>query len=58
MKLYTTIAARMRARGERGDVPGWVMITVMTIVIASALMVTFQDRVTGFLDEALGQMQL
>ena len=34
------------------------LITVMTIVIASALMVTFQDRVTGFLDEALGQMKL
>jgi hypothetical protein len=53
-----TLATRMRSRDERGDVPGWVMITVMTIVIASALMVTFQDRVTGFLDEALGQMKL
>ena len=58
MKLHLTIVKRIRGRDERGDVPGWVMITVMTIVIASALMVTFQERVTGLLDEALGQMKL
>lgn len=58
MNLLTTITRRRRVRDERGDIPGWVMITVMTIVIASALMVTFQDRVTGFLDEALSQMRL
>ena len=58
MRQLTRLRGRLRARGERGDIPGWVMITVMTIVIASALMVTFQDRVTGFLDEALSQMKL
>lgn len=58
MRLYLKLTAHRRARNERGDIPGWVMITVMTIVIASALMVTFQDRVTSFLDEALGQMSL
>jgi hypothetical protein len=58
MKLPQTITTLRRARDERGDIPGWVMITVMTIVIASALMVTFQDLVTGFLDEALSQMKL
>lgn len=40
-------------RDERGDVPGWVMITVMTIVIASAILVVFQDRVTRFLSDTL-----
>jgi len=34
------------------------MITVMTIVIASALMVAFRERVESFLDEALGQMKI
>lgn len=58
MRLLATITTRRPVRDERGDIPGWVMITVMTIVIASALMVTFQDRVTGFLDEALSQMKL
>jgi hypothetical protein len=47
--------ARLLTRSERGDVPGWVMITVMTIVIASAILVIFQDRVTSFLNQTLNQ---
>jgi len=43
----------MSRRDERGDIPGWVMITVMTIVIASAILVVFQDRVTTFLSAPL-----
>ncbi len=42
-----------RRRDERGDIPGWVMITVMTVIIASAIMVIFQDRVTSFLSSTL-----
>lgn len=44
-----------RRRNQRGDVPGWVMITVMTIVIASAILAIFQSRVTAFLNDALNQ---
>ncbi len=40
-------------RDERGDVPGWVMITVMTIVIASAILAIFQQQVTSFLQDTL-----
>jgi hypothetical protein len=43
------------ARDQRGDVPGWVMITVMTIIIASSILVIFQNRVTTFLSDALNQ---
>jgi hypothetical protein len=43
------------ARSERGDVPGWVMITVMTIVIAAAILGIFQDRVTDFLNDTLNE---
>ena len=43
----------LRDRDERGDVPGWVMITVMTIIIASSILVMFQSRVTSFLSDAL-----
>lgn len=55
MKAPATLVRRLRARNERGDVPGWVMITVMTIVIASAILVIFQDRVTNFLSNTLNQ---
>ena len=53
MRLRETLLKRLYARDERGDVPGWVMITVMTIVIASAILVIFQDRVTTFLSDTL-----
>jgi UPF0716 family protein affecting phage T7 exclusion len=55
MRIRTRVLRRLRARDERGDVPGWVMITVMTIVIASAILVIFQDRVTSFLNATLNQ---
>jgi hypothetical protein len=55
MRIRATVLRRLRARDERGDVPGWVMITVMTIVIASAILVIFQDRVTSFLSATLNQ---
>ncbi len=53
LTLWTSVSAR--ARDERGDVPGWVMITVMTIIIASAILVTFQNRVTVFLESTLNE---
>ncbi len=55
--MYLSMATfgRRRARNERGDIPGWVMITVMTVMISSAILVIFQERVTSFLTAALNQ---
>lgn len=55
MKAPKSVIERFAQRTERGDVPGWVMITVMTIIIASGILVIFQDRVTSFLNDALNQ---
>jgi len=55
MTMFERLASHRWARDERGDVPGWVMITVMTIIIASSILVIFQDRVTTFLSDALNQ---
>ncbi len=35
--LATACTARRASPGDRGDVPGWVLITVMTAGIVSAL---------------------
>jgi len=37
MHLFCLLAARLAARAdaERGDVPGWVLITGMTVALAS-----------------------
>jgi len=31
---------------DRGDVPGWVMITVMTAIVVIALLAVFREQVT------------
>lgn len=55
MKSPSLLIRRLRQRTERGDVPGWVMITVMTIVIASAILVLFQNKVTVYLESTLNE---
>ena len=42
-----------RARDERGDVPGWVMITVMTVAIVGAIWAVADDQLTAMLRAAL-----
>ncbi len=53
MTHLLAVPLRLKHRDERGDVPGWVMITVMTIIIASSILLIFQTRVTSFLNDAL-----
>ena len=38
---------------ERGDVPGWVLITLMTAVIVAALWTFAEGALTGILEDAL-----
>lgn len=37
---------------DRGDVPGWVMITVMTAIVVIGLLVVFEDAVTNAVRKA------
>ncbi len=38
--------------GDRGDVPGWVMITVMTAIVVLALLGVFRTQVTAAVENA------
>lgn len=38
---------------ERGDVPGWVLITIMTAGLVTALWATAQGALTGLFDKAV-----
>jgi hypothetical protein len=42
-----------RWRNERGDVPGWVMITVMTAGIVGVLWLVAEDQLKSLLSNAL-----
>jgi len=38
---------------ERGDVPGWVMITVMTAALVLAILVPFREAIVAAVSNAL-----
>ena len=45
MSRIRGLRAELRAEPERGDVPGWVMIAVMTAALVLAILVPFRDTV-------------
>ena len=56
---YLTAAAAAlvaRVRGEdpeRGDVPGWVMVTVMTAALVLAILIPFREAIVAAVTNAL-----
>lgn len=54
----TTPAAsgRRGTRSERGDVPGWVLITLMTAALVSALWVVAEDQLVTLFQDALASV--
>ena len=61
MRAYAYLTAALsaltaRVRGddpERGDVPGWVMITVMTAALVLAILVPFRTAIVDAVSKAL-----
>ncbi len=54
LALLTGAHRRVSSRGpERGDVPGWVLITLMTAVIVAGLWAFAETALANILDNAL-----
>jgi hypothetical protein len=54
MNALTYLRARLSAGGsERGDVPGWVLITLMTAVIVAGIWGFAQGALQNILESAL-----
>jgi hypothetical protein len=54
MATLAALAARLREDDpERGDVPGWVMITVMTAALVLAILVPFRAAIVTAVQNAL-----
>lgn len=51
-----SLTSRLRERlaADRGDVPGWVLIAVMTAGLVSALWLVADEQLTAILQRALG----
>ena len=45
-----------RPRDERGDVPGWVLVTVMTAGLVGALYALAKPQLSSMLTTALGSV--
>jgi hypothetical protein len=57
--LADRVAARVRSQGrDRGDVPGWVMVTVMTAILVVAILGIFEPQIksalSGIIDSVSG----
>jgi hypothetical protein len=51
------IAVVGRARDEKGDVPGWVLVTVMTAGLVMAIWGVAQEQLQQMLRDALNQVR-
>jgi hypothetical protein len=56
--LHWLRAVCERLRDDRGDVPGWVMVTVMTAILVVAILGIFEpqikDALSGVIDSVSG----
>ena len=52
----TPPAAPDRRRDDRGDVPGWVMVTLMTAIVVAALTPFVGDELRGLLEQAFSMV--
>ena len=58
MLLQACLHARTRARrDERGDVPGWVLVTVMTACLVAALWAVAGPQLSQMLHDALASVR-
>ena len=55
-KVWSLLLTASARRSERGDVPGWVLITVMTAGLVGALWAIAGDQLGSMLREALSSV--
>jgi hypothetical protein len=55
-RALDTAVRRSLERGDRGDVPGWVLVTLMTAGLVTALWVLARDRLTAVFDRAISSV--
>jgi len=52
LSLVTRLSPPADDDRDRGDVPGWVMITVMTAIVTIALLAVFREQVVNAVQNA------
>jgi hypothetical protein len=55
--LHLMLRLRARPRGERGDVPGWVLVTVMTAGLVMVIWGVAEGQLRSMLTSALDSVR-
>lgn len=55
--LQLVLPTADRPRDDRGDVPGWVMVTLMTAIVVAALTPFVSDELMRLLRQAFSMVQ-
>jgi hypothetical protein len=50
------LGRRLRFADDRGDVPGWVLVAVMTAGLVTAIWLVADDQLTAVLSRAIGSV--
>lgn len=53
MHTLSLLARPMHSNGERGDVPGWVMVVVMTAALVIAILIPFREAIVAAVQNAI-----
>ena len=57
IRMQTLLRDRLAARNDRGDVPGWVLVTVMTITVGMGLFQIAKPELSQMLRSALNSVR-
>ena len=56
MAIRSLVRALRRRIDDRGDVPGWVLVAVMTAGLVTAIWLVADDQLTAVLGRAIGSV--
>lgn len=56
-RIYAALVSRLHGLSDdRGDVPGWVLVAVMTAGLVTAIWLIADDQLTSVLDRAISSV--
>jgi hypothetical protein len=55
--VLTALAGRLGGRADRGDVPGWVLITIMTAGLVTALWAIAGPQLSSLFSDAISSVK-
>lgn len=53
---WATLLDRTSSEDDRGDVPGWVMVTVMSAILVVAILAVFEPQIKNAVTSAINSV--